>query len=300
MNKELLNKSELKKEHESCLVCSGTKLQPLKGYEHAHLCQCKNCGFVFSKRIPTEEELVKHYEGYGRDDYLSPITIKRYEELLDSFEPFRKNNRILDVGCGIGYFLEVAKRKGWEVYGTEFTDEAVKICKEKGISLQQGVLDPSNYGEGFFDVITSIEVIEHINNPITETKNIHKLLRKGGLFYFTTPNFNALSRLYLKEKYNVICYPEHLCYYTPSTIKKLMKKVGFKKKKVQTTGVSITRIKTSQGNSSQKYISESSDDEQIRQKIESNRLLGLAKRLVNASLTFFGVGNSLKGHFIKK
>ncbi len=284
---------------ETCLVCSSDHLLDLKDYKAHYLTKCKYCGFVFAKLVPSQEELEQHYQGYGRNDYLSPITIKRYQELLDELEPYRKTNNLLDVGCGIGYFLEEAKKKGWNVYGTEYTEEAVRICEGKGISMQKGVLNPVNYHGKMFDIITSFEVIEHINNPTEELANFNQLLRKGGLVYVTTPNFNSLLRYRLKAAYNVICYPEHLSYYTPKTLKTVFEKAGFKKKKIATTGISLTRLKTSSGKSDQAYISETSDDEKLRNQVESKWYLQLAKNTVNALLTLFGKGDSLKGWFVK-
>ncbi|TNF49264.1 MAG: class I SAM-dependent methyltransferase [Bacteroidetes bacterium] len=285
--------------HSNCLICSSTSLHLLKDYEKAHLCKCGNCGFVFAQKIPTTEELEEHYKGYGRNDYLSPITIKRYHELLDQMESFRKTNKLLDVGCGIGYFLEVAKERGWEVYGTEYTDEAVSICTDKGINMHKGQLDPKNYDAESFDVITSFEVIEHINNPLEELGNFNMLLRKGGLVYVTTPNFNSLLRYRLKAAYNVIVYPEHLSYYTPKTLKKVFTVSGFSCRKIETTGISLTRLKTSQGKSDQAYISASSDDEQLRNSMETKWYLKLAKKVINGTLTLIGKGDSLKGWFMK-
>ena len=177
--------------HNYCIVCSSGRLEDLEGYSKNYLTKCSDCGFVFAKRIPSERELVEHYDQYGRNDYLSPITIKRYNEILDQFEPYRKTNKLLDVGCGIGYFLEVAKKRGWEVYGTEYTDEAMRICSDKGIEMSHGALEDDTFDSGTFDIITSFEVIEHINNPAEDAQYIHKFLRKGGLFYLTTPNFNS-------------------------------------------------------------------------------------------------------------
>src|SRR3990170_1098445 len=117
-------------EHHYCLICKSDNLKKIIGYEKAHLCKCKECGFIFSKTIPSIEELQKYYDCYGRNDYLSPTTIKRYNELLDKFEVYRKTGRLLDVGCGAGYFLEVAKKRGWEVYGTEYSDYKVDVCKK--------------------------------------------------------------------------------------------------------------------------------------------------------------------------
>lgn len=286
--------------HSHCLICSSPNLKVLPNFQKANLCKCGSCGFVFAQCIPTEQELIEYYDGYGRNDYLSPVTIKRYHELLDKMEPYRKTNKLLDVGCGIGYFLEVAKERGWEVYGTEYTDKAIEICTGKGIEMHQGKLDPDNYAPESFDVITSFEVIEHINNPVEEIENFKTLLRKGGIVYLTTPNFNSLLRHRLGERYDVITYPEHLSYYTPKTLKKLFCSHGFRKHRIQTTGISFTRLKTSKGETSQAFISATSDDEHLRTKIEEKAYLQLAKKIVNGTLTLFGVGDSLKGWFVKR
>lgn len=286
-------------QHKKCLICSSVSIKPIAGYEATHLCKCNSCGFVFAQAIPTLEELEKHYEGYGRNDYLSPLTIKRYHEILDKMEPFRKTNRLIDVGCGIGYFLEVAKERGWEVYGTEYTNEAIQICEAKGIKMHKGPLNPADYDSESFDVITSFEVIEHINNPQEELNYFNQILRKNGLVYCTTPNFNSLLRYRLKEKYNIICYPEHLSYYTPRTLKRIFKLKGFSSQKIESTGISLTRLKTSKGTSSQALISANSDDEIMRNQMETKWHLKLAKKIINGILTFTGKGDALKGWFIK-
>ncbi|MCB0538257.1 MAG: class I SAM-dependent methyltransferase, partial [Bacteroidetes bacterium] len=190
-------------EHKECLICKSKNLKKLTAYLKGNMFKCQNCNFTFASKIPTEKELVEHYEGYGRNDYLSPITVKRYNEILDSFEKYRKNNNLIDVGCGIGLFAKVAIERGWNVYGTEFTKEAIEICKSKGIKMHEGKLNPNNYDSNSFDVITSFEVIEHINNPIEEISNFNKILRKGGLVYITTPNFNSISRNLLEENWTV-------------------------------------------------------------------------------------------------
>ncbi len=286
--------------HSNCLVCEQSHLTKLIGYEKAFLVKCRDCRFVFSERIPSFEELDNHYKNYGSNFYCSELTIKRYNEILDKMEPFRKTGRLLDIGCGIGFFLDEAKKRGWAVYGTEYSERLIGLLREKGITIHEGQLNSENYEEGFFDVVTSFEVIEHINNPTSEVTEINKLIRKGGLVYLTTPNFNSLLRRKLKIQYNVINYPEHLSYYTPSTLTRLFTCNGFKKLKVETTGISLTRLRTSKGTSAQKYVSASSDDEKLRQQMDEKWYLGLAKKIINNSLTAIGSGDSLKGWFIKK
>lgn len=292
----------MKNIHDTCFVCGGDQLGQLGRYYKAHqLVKCKKCGFVFNEKIPTLEELNAHYSqyAYASEGYLSPLTIKSYNLLLDEFEKYRKTGNLLDVGCGRGWFLEQARKRGWKVYGTEYSEKAIELCEGKEISMNQGELNADNYEGIEFDVVTSFEVIEHINNPNEDLTAINSVLRKGGLFYCTTPNFNSVMRYYLKENYNVIDYPEHLSYYTQRTLTKVAKQNGFRKVKFLSTGISVTRIKTSKKKSDESYVSKSSADEQLRENIEAKWYLGVAKKMVNGMLTISNTGMSLKGYYEK-
>ena len=292
--------SKLEK-HKNCLVCDSENLSELPRFTSSFLVKCSDCGFVFSDRIPSHEELENYYDSdYDVTRYYSPITEKRYNVLLDSFEKERKTNRILDIGAGYGFFLEAAKNRGWEVYGTEISDDAITHCKEKGIELMKGSVETINFGALTFDVIVTIEVIEHLNTPKSFVDKIHQLLRPDGLFYVTTPNFDSTLRYWLGEKYDVIGYPNHLCYYNSKTLKNLMVQSGFCVNSIKTTGLSVTRIKTSKGQSNQDYVSETSDDEMLRYRIENNKALKILKTSTNGALNLLKIGDSLKGSFRKK
>lgn len=281
--------------HNNCLICNDESFQSLEAkLNHPHLARCNNCGFIFFRRIPTTAELEKHYAGYPRNNALSDITVKRYNELLDQFEPFRKTGRILDVGCGDGHFLAVAAQRGWKVYGTEFTDEAVAVGKKNGAEIFKGRIQEFNLADNF-DVITSFEVLEHIYDLREHTASIYSLLRKGGLFYFTTPNINALSRRILGGKWTIIEYPEHLSYYTAGTVNRLLTLVGLRKLEIRTTGISVQRFSASVNHSAPS----AGKDEQTRQTIEKNFVLRFAKYFVNGLLNALNLGDTLKGYYVK-
>ncbi len=287
-------------EHTTCLICDSSNLKELPDYSDAFLTKCQDCSFVFEKKIPTSAELVEFYDNnYERTEYFSSITIKRYNELLDGFEKYRKTNNILDVGAGNGFFLEIAKVRGWNVFGTELTKKSVETCEMKGVQMREGCLHNVGFDENQFDVITSFEVIEHVNNPKSLVKEMYRILRENGKVYITTPNFNSLLRYRLKSKYDIIGYPNHLCFFTKKTLRKLFSEAGFNVQQIKTTGISLTRIKTSKGKSNQAYVSETSDDEILRHKIENSRFLNFGKKVANWGLNLFGVGDSLKGDFEK-
>lgn len=286
-------------EHANCIVCSNKQLKPLNNYQRAFLVKCTNCGMVFSKKIPTAEELTKIYTNYPRFTNLPPLTVKRYNELLDKMESFRLTNNLLDLGCSNGLFLDCAKQRGWNVFGTEYAQESIDYCANKNIKVFKSDQLPDEFFNLSFDVVTSFEVIEHINNPNEDLALVNKVIRQGGAFYFTTPNFNSLSRYILKEKWNVIDYPEHLSYYTPSTIHFLLNSNGFKKDYLITTGISFTRFSQSMNTES---VSESIpvNDETLRNKIEHNPFLSFLKSTANFMLNLFKTGDSLKGFYIKQ
>ena len=158
----------MKNKHLICPVCNSEKIiNSWRYYSENGLLRCRNCSFVFMEKIPTEDELNDFYSlySYSAEAYLSPITIKSYNILLDEFEKYRKTSNLLDVGCGRGWFLEEAKKRGWKVFGTEYSDKAIEICSNKGIEMKKGELHSAEFKGVEFDIITSFEVIEHLSFP---------------------------------------------------------------------------------------------------------------------------------------
>jgi 2-polyprenyl-3-methyl-5-hydroxy-6-metoxy-1,4-benzoquinol methylase len=247
---------------------------------------------VYSKWIPTHEILSHHYADYPRHNSLSAITRKRYHTLLTSFEQKIKSRNILDVGSSAGIFLTEAKGRGWNVFGLEVDPEIVNHCQAKGITMHLGSLQTFQTSQ-LFGAITSFEVIEHVNTPKQDTQDIYRLLEPGGVVYITTPNFNALSRKLLKEKWNIIEFPEHLSYFTPRTLKRTLKSAGFSIEKCQTTGFSLARFKESRKSSKHSEL-ETNSDERLRSRIEKNSLLRFVKGFINVILSLFSAGDTIK------
>ncbi|MGH3426274.1 MAG: class I SAM-dependent methyltransferase [Mycobacteriales bacterium] len=277
----------------ACTVCEDRRLKPLSTYRRAHLVRCRNCGLVLAGRHPTDAELARKYGDYSRADYDSPITRLRYRELLDSFEPYRRTNRILDMGCGIGFFLEEARRRGWEAHGSEFEARAVEINRSKGLHCVQAPIGPDTFEPSGFDVITAFEVVEHLRDPFSEATSIAHALRPGGLFYCTTPNFGSLSRRLLRARWSVIAYPEHLSYFTPSTLRSWLRRFGFAPVGVTTSGLSLARLR----DGLPAAPSGQRSDERLRARLERSPALRAAKRTADVVLGTTRTGDTIKGRF---
>lgn len=287
--------------HLSCPLCESQETKVLSEFERAFLNKCTSCNFIFSEQIPTDQELEAYYASdYELTEFFSPITAKRYEDILDDFEHLRKTNKLLDIGVGNAFFAEIAIKRGWNVYGTELTDETLKIARQKGVKMSKGKLEDLPLEAGSFDLVVCIEVIEHVPFPKAFVAKIHQLLRNGGKVYLSTPNFDSLLRRRLKGQYDVISYPNHLSYFTAKTLKSLFASQGFSKQSLVTSGISRTRLKTSTGKSNQAFVSETSDDEILRHRIEKRWYLRALKYGVNGFLNLFRLGDSIKATFIKR
>ena len=114
----------------------------------------------------------------------------------------------------------------------------------------------------------------------------------------TSPNFNCYLRYKYKANYNIIEYPEHLSYYTKSTMHIGLTNVGFRKKKLLTTGVSISRASFSSGGTEPVEVIVSKD-EKLRALMVENPFMRLVKKCVNFFLSLTGLGMTLKAYYIK-
>lgn len=288
-------------QQQKCPLCNSAEIKDLRRYQADHLARCGYCHFVFSRAIPTIEELSVLYSeySYGGDYYVSPITRERYRAIIQEFEPFRKHNRLLDVGCGNGQLLSVAREMGWECYGTEVSGRAVKLCREQGFEVHEDSLAETIEKLPECDVLISIDVIEHLSTPAEEVRLMHRALRTGGLMYITTPNFNGLLRLITGKDHSIIGYPEHLGYFTPNTLRRLAIQSGFKVKKVQSTGFSITAVISITRSKFVSPANANSADETLRRVTESKSGLNFIKHIANWFFNLTGTGNALKGWFVK-
>jgi SAM-dependent methyltransferase len=283
--------------HERCPVCAAQRSEwsCMTRYRHAHLHRCRRCGHVFADDFPTEAELDEHYGGYPRVPCSSEITLRRYEELLDAFAPYRDHNRLLDVGCGVGDFLVAARARGWEVEGVELEERARAICAERGLAVIEAPLDPERFPPAHFDVVTSFEVLEHMIHPRAEIESVVRVLRPAGLLYVTTPNFSSLTRRILGPRYSVIAYPEHLGYFQPATLDRLLREGGLAPVDLRTTGFSVGQVRDAMRSGAPGE--RKSVDESLRNALEQRKSLNVVKRAVNLGLSQLRLGDTLKASY---
>ena len=143
--------------------------------------------------------------------------------------------KLLDVGCSIGQFLELAQADGWECEGLELNKDAANIAREKGFKINdKHKIEDSSYENNSFDCISLWGVFEHLTEPNEMLQSIHKLLKESGLALFFVPNGHSLIIRLSRENNSTVSGRAHLWYFTPKTIKKILENNGFKVEKTFT------------------------------------------------------------------
>lgn len=147
--------------------------------------------------------------------------------------------RLLDVGCGAGYFLDAAREAGWQVRGVELSEAAVRVGREKlGLDIFQGTLAGAALPAAAFDVVTLFEVLEHLRDPGSALAEARRLLRPGGLLAIQVPNdLNAYrNQAFRRDNRWWVIPPLHLFYFTAATLAHWLRKLGFRPVHIGTTG----------------------------------------------------------------
>lgn len=265
--------------------------------------ECSNCR-TFSIDPFLEWDNYKNTEVMTKMSYLHSVKVQQqltqnfqefaYKDFLEEIRKYRKNGNILDIGCGIGSFLIASKAIGWKEYGVEIGSSA-QIAKDLGVNVVQKNFLETNFQYNFFDVITSIDVLEHISNPKLFLEMARNYLRPEGLLYIITPNIEGMSSRILKEKWLAYAQVDHVILYSPKTIKYLLEKCGFKIKKIKTMDLFVSEYFLSKR---VEDYNETRDKEQINKRKFINALmkyktLNKFRKLVNSLLSKFGLGDRI-------
>lgn len=190
---------------------------------------------VFTSPAPSAMASGEFYNTEGADYYLSPAKLAgdyapvRYARELRLFREFCPRGRVLDVGCGSGGFL-FQLRQRWphdhELLGTDVSGAPLDYAESRGVPVARGSFLELHFGEHPFDAITFWAVVEHLARPKAFLQKAHSLLKPGGLCIVLVPNLRSLAARLLGVKYRYV-YPQHLNYFSATTLTRLGETVGF-------------------------------------------------------------------------
>jgi 2-polyprenyl-3-methyl-5-hydroxy-6-metoxy-1,4-benzoquinol methylase len=149
---------------------------------------------------------------------------------------------LLDVGCGNGYFLHIARTCGWHVVGVDPDPKAVANGLGQGLDVIQGGIEYFDGKDDFFDVITLNHVIEHVHEPVAVLNACHRLLKPGGQLWLETPNINSLGHRHYMKDWRGLETPRHLVMFNQSSLTKALTEAGFSGIKIQSRPSPLLQI----------------------------------------------------------
>lgn len=231
-----------KLEHINCPICERDETELLFIKDDLSVVSCKQCQLRYVNPRINRETLEEGYiETYYPPDKVERIHTDNMEwlqmsERLTELEQYhQRKGRLLDVGCGIGTFLNLAREQGWEVYGIDPSKSGCTFAQqEHQLDVKCGDIFDASFPSEHFDVITLYHVLEHISelNPfLNELRRILKPSENGektSTLVIEVPNGGGLQSRLQKSNWPYVHPHDHLYYFSSQSLPRLLQKHGFR------------------------------------------------------------------------
>jgi len=234
-----------------CENCGSDSFDRVVSRDPSAVVRCKSCGLEFINPLPEEDYLASLYQSemQGKNDtgpyfkeYIEDRSrnARSYEkiyfkrmELIEGFVPAK--GALLDLGCGAGFFLDFAKKRGWEAHGLDILPEYIDLARNQlGLdNVHCSRLEEMDFPENRFRVVTLWDLIEHLRHPLDYLRRINRIMEADGKLVIWTPN--TRNAAYLRDRWTGYGPRQHLYFFSRDTLGPLLQKAGFQPAYWQTT-----------------------------------------------------------------
>jgi 2-polyprenyl-3-methyl-5-hydroxy-6-metoxy-1,4-benzoquinol methylase len=211
---------------------------------------CTNCGTLFVSPCPSDGILKEYYNNFTAPKLWTNLLLDanverkklqyqpRADYIISILKSLGHRKAVaVDLGAGSGAFALCLKESGFfsEVHTLDLSQDCVSVCREHGLIASYGSVD--DLTDGRFDLICMNDLVEHLCSPHTFLQSCWRALRFNGCLLIATPNGNGFDFIIQKEHTKNITPPEHLQYFNPNSIEKLLREVGFENIILSTPGI---------------------------------------------------------------
>ncbi len=230
----------------SCFYCDSEKIKTYKIINDYIIYSCNKCHLLFTYYDCKEEGASINKKWYS-DAYISNYQKKarelkkRFVQKVYELEILKRGGRLLDLGCGVGLFLEAfseTARYKWKLYGLDINEKLIKKAKVrlrgKAQKLFLGEVTSLNLKVETFDCITCFDVLEHDHELKLTLSEIKRLLKPSGLLLIQAPNYSSVMAYLCGERWDWWAVPDHIFHFNPRSLSSILQKHGFRIRKLYT------------------------------------------------------------------
>lgn len=240
-----------------CPSCTGSEWKRLQKLRNQYtLLKCRTCGLLRSEGTPRHGTGEDEFGALDLDTYFKSLESLRRQSarnLLEEIEKHVTAGAVLDIGCSFGWFLDAAAERGWQTFGIEPSDVAVRHVQSRSKhEVKHGLFPETSFGERRFEAVVLTDVLEHLPDPVTTLAQIAQVLKPGGVLGVRVPNQEGLiykaAAVLAKATAGGIDSPmwrmwqldfpyPHLWYFSPQTLSAVTTRAGYDVVEVQTEPV---------------------------------------------------------------
>ena len=235
-----------------CPLCGSPDRKVLFSRFEINILQCQVCSVGYSEEFPVDSAEIysaSEYLPIAKTDYLQNVSYRKErfgKERLEIIGKFLDKSpdqaRLLDIGCGTGWFIQCAEDVGYIAVGQEIGKDLAEFARETtGVQIfSTPITDLPPIAT--YDVVTMFDVLEHLPNPLEVLQHVLKLLNPGGVLLFFVPNLDSIGFKVLRDQ-STLCMPvEHLFYFTEESVQFLLGKTGLRVKMLETKGLDVADL----------------------------------------------------------
>lgn len=198
---------------------------------HDRIVKCRSCNLVYSNPRSADDAILESYNAVEDPIYIQEqegrrLTFMHHLKHMESIIGPANGRTLLDVGCYTGIFVDVALAHSWRAMGVEPSHWAAAYAQERKLPVIQGTLRSAGLEDASQDVVTLWDVIEHLPDPMSELKEVARVVKPGGWVAVHTMDIDSLAARVMRERWPWLM-KMHLIYFSQRTMADMLRNVGF-------------------------------------------------------------------------
>jgi SAM-dependent methyltransferase len=217
----------------TCYLCGSSVTAAVGATDASPVRRCGQCGFTFTVTVaesaPAQNQLYYQPDRWGHNYFRRRRELEsRYRFCLEQIAPFKRTGNLLDVGCSLGFFLDSARRWGFEVAGVEPVPEAAAFARSYfGLQVYGAAIDQMPFPDKQFDVVCLLDVVEHLPDPRRTLGSLRRSLKNDGVLVIQCPNIDSDMARLCGQWWRWLLPSQHLWHFSRHTLDTLLGQAGF-------------------------------------------------------------------------